>query len=196
MSEAMVSEPHPISLTVDDDLRRTRITVFFRLLLVIPHAIWLAIWGLAAEIALLVAWVAALITGRVPGGLHAFMASFLRYSTRVNAYLLLLADPWPPFSNSQPYPVDAHIQPAAPQGRLGVLFRIVLAVPAILLTYVFRIVNNIIALLSWFYAVIFGRMNEGMRNTSAWLFRYELQTYAYIFLLSDRYPSLAGAPTV
>ena len=46
-----------------------------------------------------------------------------------------------------------------------------------------NVVNNIVAFLSWFYAIIFGRMNEGMRNTSAWLFRYELQTYAYIFLL-------------
>ena len=158
--------------------------------------VWLTLWGFAAEIALLIAWVVALFTGRVPSGLHGFMASFLRYSTRVNAYLLLLADPWPPFSNSQSYPVDARIEAAAQQGRLGVLFRIVLAVPAILLAYVFRIVNNIIAFLSWFYAIIFGRMNEGMRDISAWLFRYELQTYAYIFLLTGRYPSLAGAPTV
>ena len=196
MSEVMVSRLHPVTLIVDDDLRRTRITVFFRLLLAIPHRIWLMIWGCVAEIALVIAWVVALVTGRVPDGLHNFLASFLRYATRVSAYLLLLADPWPPFSNSQPYPVDAGIEAAAPQGRLGVLFRIVLAVPAILLTYVFRIVNNIVAFLSWFYAIIFGRMHEGMRNTSAWLFRYELQTYAYIFLLTDRYPSLAGAPTV
>jgi Domain of unknown function (DUF4389) len=196
MSGAAVAQMHPIGLIVDDDLKRTRITVFFRILLVIPHLLCLAIWGLVAEIAVVIAWVVALFTGRVPDGLHDFLASFLRYATRVSAYLLLLADPWPPFSSSQPYPVDARIDPAASQARLGVLFRIVLAVPAILLTYVFRIVNNIVAFLSWFYAVIFGRMNEGMRNTSAWLFRYELQTYAYVFLLTDRYPTLAGAPTV
>ena len=39
-------------------------------------------------------------------------------------------------------------------------------------------------------------MNEGMRNTSAWLFKYELQTYAYIYLLTERYPTLAGAPVL
>jgi len=192
----MVSQLHPIGLIVDDDLKRTRITVLFRLLLVIPHLVWLTIWGFIAEIALIVAWVIALFTGRVPDGLHNFLANFLRYLTRVSAYLFLLADPWPPFSNTHPYPVDARIEAAVPQARLGILFRIVLAVPALLLAYVFRIVNNIVAFLSWFYAIIFGRMNEGMRNTSAWLFRYELQTYAYIFLLTARYPSLAGAPTV
>ena len=40
---------HPIGLIVTDDLRRSRLTVFFRLLLVIPHLIWLTLWGIVAE---------------------------------------------------------------------------------------------------------------------------------------------------
>jgi hypothetical protein len=196
MTESLPPEPHPVSLVVTDDLKRNRLTVFFRLLLVIPHLIWLSLWGIAAEVVIVIAWVAALIVGRVPDGLHKFLAGYVGYATRVNAYVLLLADPYPPFSSGGSYPVDVHIGPAAPQGRLGVFFRIVLAIPAILLSYVFRIVNNLVAVLGWFYALVFGRMNEGMRNTSAWLFRYELQTYAYMFLLTSRYPSLAGAPTV
>ena len=55
--------------------------------------------------------------------------------------------------------------------------------------------NQIVAFLGWFYALATGRMNEGMRNLSAWLLRYEVQTYAYVMLLTGRYPSLAGAPT-
>jgi hypothetical protein len=38
-------------------------------------------------------------------------------------------------------------------------------------------------------------MHEGMRNISAWLLRYETQTWGYVLLLTGRYPSLAGAPT-
>jgi hypothetical protein len=187
---------HPIGLIVTDDLKRSRLTVFFRLLLVIPHLIWLTIWGIAVEFAVLIAWFAALFIGRVPDGLHSFIASYLRYLTRVTAYLFLLANPWPPFSGAQgAYPVDARIDPPAPQSRLTVFFRILLAIPAFLLTYVFRIVNQIIAVLGWFYCLVTGRMNEGMRNLSAWLLRYEVQTYAYVFLLTERYPSLGGAPT-
>ena len=52
-----------------------------------------------------------------------------------------------------------------------------------------------VAFLGWFYCLALGRMNEGMRNISAWLLRYEAQTWAYVFLLTGRYPSLAGAPT-
>ena len=37
---------HPVHLVGDaHDLRRSRVTVFFRLLLALPHLIWLALWG-------------------------------------------------------------------------------------------------------------------------------------------------------
>jgi ABC-type multidrug transport system fused ATPase/permease subunit len=200
MSETMSSsvataDVHPIGLIVTDDLQRNRLTVFFRLLLAIPHFIVVLLWGIVAELAVLVAWFAALFTGRVPDGLHNFIASWLRYSTRVTAYVFLLADPFPPFGGGGSYPIDVRIDPAAPQSRLTVFFRLLLAIPALLLTYVFRAVNQIVALLGWFYALATGRMNEGMRNISAWRLRYETQTWGYAFLLTGRYPSLAGAPT-
>jgi Domain of unknown function (DUF4389) len=200
MSELPATQPkaeiHPIDLVVTDDLRRSRLTVFFRLLLALPSFVWIALWSIAAEAVLLVAWFAGLIIGRVPAGLHRFLASYLRYATRLNAYVLLLANPFPGFHSGHAYPIDARIDPPAAQSRLTIFFRLLLAIPAILLTYVFRIVNNVIAFLAWFYILFTGRMSEGMRNTSAWLFRYELQTYAYIFLLTGSYPSLAGGPSV
>ena len=187
---------HPVAMVVTDDLRRNRLTVFFRLLLVVPHLIVLALWAIVVEFAVIVAWFAALFTRRVPDGLHGFMASFLRYATRVSAYFLLLADPFPPFGSGGSYPVDLNVARAQPQSRVTVFFRIFVAIPALVLTYVFRTVNGVIAFLAWFYCLATGRMHEGMRNTSAWLLRYEVQTYAYLLLLTGRYPSLAGAPTV
>ena len=37
---------------------------------------------IAAYVVLLIAWFAALFTGRVPAGMHGFLAGYLRYSTR------------------------------------------------------------------------------------------------------------------
>jgi hypothetical protein len=108
----------------------------------------------------------------------------------------LLANPFTGFHNGHPYPVDASIAGPALQSRLSVFFRIILAIPALILSYVFRLVNNAIAFLSWFYCLFTGQMNEGMRNISAWLFKYEVQTYGYVFLLTSRYPSLSGGPAV
>jgi hypothetical protein len=200
MSEGMSSsiataDSHPIGLIVTDDLQRNRLTVFFRLLLAIPHFIVVLLWGVLTELIVLVAWFAALFTGQVPEGLHNFIASWLRYATRVSAYVFLLTDPFPQFGAGGSYPVDARIDPTAPQSRLTVGFRIFLAIPAMLLTYVFRMVNQIVALLGWFYSLATGHMHEGMRNISAWLLQYETQTWGYVLLLTGRYPSLAGAPT-
>jgi hypothetical protein len=189
-------EQHPIGLVVGDDLKRNRLTVFFRLLLAIPQAIVIGVWGYLVAVAVILAWFAALFAGRVPDGLHSFITRYVRASTHFTAYIFLLADPWPPFFGEPgTYPVDARIDPAARQSRLTVLFRLLLAIPAILLTYVFRIVNSLVAILGWFYSLFLGRMHEGMRDLSAWMLRFEVQTYAYLLLLTGRYPSLAGGPT-
>jgi hypothetical protein len=190
-----MAEDHPVGLVFTDDLKRSRLTVFFRPLLVIPSLIFLMLWGIAAYIVVLIAWFAALFTTRVPEGLHNFNAQYLRYTTHVFGYVYLLADPWPGFSASMAYPIDARIDGPQPQSRLTVFFRWILAIPALILAGIFRQVNQIVALLSWFYCLAMGNMNKGMRDISAWLFRYELQTYAYIFLLTGRYPTLSGAPT-
>ncbi len=189
------AEHHPVGLIVTDDLHRSRLTVFFRLLLAIPHFIVVGLWGIIVYLAVIVAWFIAIFTGRVPDGLHDFMATWLRYATRVTAYTFLLANPFPPFGASGSYPVDARIDSAEQQSRLTVFFRTLLAIPAFLLTYVFRLVNQIVAVLGWFYCLFTGHMHEGMRDISAWLLRYETQTWAYVLLLTGRYPSLSGAPT-
>src|SRR5438105_2279656 len=109
MSDAAVtavSDHHPIGLIVQDDLERSRLTVFFRLLLAIPLAIWVELWGIAVCLAVFVAWFGALFTGRVPARIHNFVARFLRAQTHLTAYVFLLADPWPPFGGSfGTYPV-------------------------------------------------------------------------------------------
>jgi Domain of unknown function (DUF4389) len=87
----MNDSAYPIRLVVTGDLRRSRLTVFFRYLLALPHLVWVSLYGIAAYVVLLVAWFAALFMGRVPGGMHGFIAGYLRYSTRVNAYLYLVA---------------------------------------------------------------------------------------------------------
>src|SRR4051794_30421609 len=106
------ADHHPVGLIVTDDLQRNRLTVFFRLLLAIPHFIVVALWGIVTYVLVIVAWACGVVTGRVPDGLHAFMSSWLRYATRVSSYAFLLADPFPQFGAGGTYPVDARINSA------------------------------------------------------------------------------------
>lgn len=186
--------PHPIQVVVTDDLQRSRLTVFFRGLLVIPHYFVLAIWSIVAEIAILIAWFAALITGRVPTGLHNFIASWLRYTTHVYAYMFLLANPYPPFSGSTGYPVDLSIAPPEPQSRVKTFFRLILAIPALIIAGVLRYLGLAVAVIGWFASLALGRMPKGLRDTGAWTLRVDQQTYAYMALLTDRYPQFGPTP--
>lgn len=189
------SAEHPIALRVDDDLSRNRLTVFFRLILVIPHALVLALWGIAFWLLGLVCWLVAIFTGRVPDGLHQFQASYVRYQNRVYAYLYLDADPFPPFGSGGSYPVDLDVAGPEQQSRLTVFFRLILAIPALILASILVQLAQVIGFVAWFYCLFTGRMSQGMRDLSTYCLRYYGQTFGYLFLLTQRYPSLSGGPS-
>jgi Domain of unknown function (DUF4389) len=180
---------HPIRLVVNDDLQRTRLTVFFRLILAIPHLVWLNIWRVIAVLAVVVNWFATLIKGRSPDGLHNFLATYLRYQTHVYAYVLLIADPFPGFGGQPGYAIDLEVDRPEPQNRLTVFFRLILAIPAYIIASIMSYLNRALAIFSWFVALVMGRLPEGMRNFAAFALRYEQQTMAYVYLLTQRYPS-------
>jgi hypothetical protein len=55
----MSSSPgYPVRFSGGDDLRRSRLTVLFRLVLLIPHLLLLMLYGLAAFFAAVAAWFA------------------------------------------------------------------------------------------------------------------------------------------
>ncbi len=96
---AMGPADYPIRLAVTTQFEgRNRITVLFRLFMVIPHYIVLYFLNIAAEVVGIISWFAALFTGSVPQGLHNFLAGWLRWTSRYGAYVLLLTDEYPPFS--------------------------------------------------------------------------------------------------
>ena len=185
---------HPIRLSVTDDLTRNRLTVAFRLILAIPHLIWLYVWGIAVFFAVIISWFATLFAGTTPLGLHNFIAQYLRYSTHVFGYLLFLADPYPQFLGDQAYGADLEVAPPAPQNRWITGFRIILGIPAMIVAGVLWYVVEIVSVISWFACLFIGAMPLGLRNLSAWILRFNQQTHGYMSLLTDRYPNFGTDP--
>ncbi|HKV89381.1 MAG TPA: DUF4389 domain-containing protein [Candidatus Dormibacteraeota bacterium] len=67
-------------------------------LLAIPHYVVLLFLWLGAVAAVVVAWLAILITGRYPRSLFAYVVGVLRWTNRVNGYAFtLVTDQYPPF---------------------------------------------------------------------------------------------------
>lgn len=92
-------DAYPVDLDLDPaPAVRDRLSVAFRIFLAIPHLIVVGLLGIGWAIATIIAWVAILITGRFPDGLYDFSAGVLRWTTRVEGYLLLLHDDYPPFT--------------------------------------------------------------------------------------------------
>jgi hypothetical protein len=186
--------PHPVRLELADHVERSRLTVVFRLLLAIPHLIWLSLWSLLAILAVTVAWVVALVTGRVPSALHRFLAAWVRYTMHVGAFVFLIGGPFPGFVGAAgSYPVDVTIDPPERQHRAVTLFRVWLVIPALMLGGAYTAVVWIVGLLGWWAALFTGRMPEGLRNLGAVSLRYTAQVNAYLFLLTDHYPYSAPA---
>jgi hypothetical protein len=179
----------PVQMEVRDELRRSRLTVFFRLPLAFPHLAWLTVWGAAALLAAVANWLATLAAGRSPRLLHRFLAAYLRYQTHVGAFLYLVGNPFPGFTGNQTmYPVELRVAERARQSRWKTALRLVLAWPALLLAGIFGWLLLLVALLGWFAALATGRMPLGLRNAGALALRYTAQTYGYLYLLTDAYP--------
>ena len=76
---------------------RNRLTIFFRILMAIPHLLALFVVGFVAFFVYVIAWFAVLFTGKWPTGLRDFIVGITRWQTRLNAYMYLLTDEFPPF---------------------------------------------------------------------------------------------------
>jgi len=92
------SYPHTTVVFRPELENRNRLTVAFRLILVIPQALIVSILALAAVVAGIIALFVVLFTGRWPEGLRQFVVNVAQYWVRVEAYTLLLTDVYPPFA--------------------------------------------------------------------------------------------------
>jgi hypothetical protein len=191
--------PHPMRMSVEDELRRSRLTVFFRMLLAFPHLAWLTLWSLAVGLAVIPNWFVTLVRGRPASPLHRFIAAWFRYGAHVYAYLYLLGNPFPGFTGRpRSYPVDLEVDAPARQNRWVTGFRIFLAIPALLLTSALGTVLLLAAVFGWFVSLARARMPRGLRNLGTYCLRYTFQSWGYAMLLHDRYPyagpAVPGAP--
>lgn len=189
---------YPVSFEADYVERRSRLTAFFRLILVIPVAILLYVYGLVASIAIVIAWFAIVITGRYPLGLYNFVADFTRCLARVTAYAVLLCDRYPPFSgrDDPSYPVRMHFAgPLEHYSRLKTFFRIILAIPIVILRYVVNLLLEVGGFGAWVVIVITGKMPRGLHDLMVLANSYTARSDAYLYLLTETYPPFQDEET-
>ena len=189
---------YPVTFEADYTERRSRLTAFFRLILAIPLMIWLYFYAIAACIAIVIAWFAIVLTARYPRGLYGFVAGYTRFLTRVIAYTVLLCDPYPSFGGAEDPAYPVRMQFAGPlerYSRLKTFFRIILAIPILVLRYVMGLLLEIGAFAAWVVIVITGKMPRGLFDLMVLANSYSARSDAYLYLLTETYPPFQDTQT-
>lgn len=188
---------HPVRYDIEFALERNRLTTFFRLLIAIPWFIVGALYAIAAQIAMLIAWFALLFTGRFPERLYGFIAGFIRFAARLGGFAMLATDELPPFNGGDhpDYPVRVSI--AGPQtgySRSRTFFKLVTAFPQFVLTQGISALSSGAAFISWFRILFTGRQSATMHDALCASLAYQTRSYSFLMLLTEQHPRLLDLP--
>jgi hypothetical protein len=189
--EQLGGGPPPVQVAAAQALAQRRVTVLFRLFMLIPHFVVLYFLGIAAGIVAFIGWWAALFTGWLPEFAASFLSGYVRWSTRVAAYGMLLTDVYPPFSlEDEPgYPVQLALPVRERLNPLAVLFRIILVIPAGLLSWLVQYGGlTVVAFIAWLITLITGKLPDSLHAAYTAILRYTTRLNCYLYMLTPAYP--------
>ncbi len=184
--------PRP-ELLLDWELKRRRLLLVGRIVLLIPHLFVYLFFGIGAFFIGVFCWFYALVRGHLPAGGTRYLSGFLSYMMRLNAYSSLLTDKYPPFAlheasdSENPYPVQIQLFPGT-LSRWAVFFRFLLLFPANFIAGAIGAGLGILTIGHWFFALFTGRSPQTLYQANAIAARYSFRMYAYMSMLSSRYP--------
>jgi len=185
---------YPITYEADFNPEPNRATTFFRLLLAIPWFIVAVFWGILFSITHFIAWLAVIILGRYPQWLYDFNSGVVRFGMRITGWIYLQTDVWPPFglSDDPSYPIRLNVPPpAAKQSRLKALFRLILALPVVLVvSYGTRFVLAGLGVVAWLTIVFRGYMPEWIHQALTQVNGFDARVLGYVAILTDDYPPI------
>lgn len=213
------AQSHAVEVTVDPALRdRNRLTTAFRIILAIPQLVlvggpaalgisllwppdsdqmnWAAGGGVLGAVALFIAvigWFAIVFTGRMPEGLWDLSTFYLRWRVRASAYAALLRDEYPPFGEGV-YPAELMLtHPPADRNRITVAFRLVLAIPHLVVLWLLGVAWMLTTVIAWFAILFTGNYPRGLYHFAVGVLRWSTNVEAYVLLLHDEFPPFSFA---
>jgi len=86
------------------------------------------------------------------------------------------------------HPVNLWIERSASRSRISVLFRLILALPLVVLEQVWSSVMQVVAVIQWVIVAFTGKRNADLRKLQLQYLTFASRTYTYVGLLYDSYP--------
>jgi hypothetical protein len=189
-------QAYPATFEVDRAERIANWRPLVQWLLAIPHFLILYGLQLVARAVAVIGWFAILFTGKLPEGLANLLSLYIRYNNRAWAYAGFLREEYPPFVFDTVAPDPGNYPPVrtgfAPEledrNRVTVGFRLILAIPQIVVVAVLGIAAFVVWVIAFFAVLFTGHWPEGLRTFVAGYLRWFTRVEAYVGLLTDRYP--------
>ena len=191
-SEPMAAAPTPgaptqFDVEYPDEL--SRLLIFVKWLLAIPHFIILYALSAVLSVITLIAFFAILFTTRYPEGLFKIAVGIMRWQANAYAYIFLLRDEYPPFSwDAGQYPVTLEVEYPDTLNRWAPLYKWLLAIPNIIVCYILTIVALLLIYIVFFAILFTGKFPRGMFDFVVGIMRWWLRLLAYTNLMRDEYP--------
>lgn len=182
---------YPVRYDVDYKEPLSRLSTFFRLILVIPQMIVLYVIELIAFVLTVIAWFVIIFTGQYPRGMFDFVTQLYRWYMNVFAYIFLLRDEYPPFSGADgKYAVKLEIDyPEQGLSRVTTFFRLILVIPQMIVVSVLNLLAEVLAFIAWFAILFTGKYPRGIFDLVVGIQRWMVRVVVYGFLvMTDRYP--------
>jgi hypothetical protein len=181
-----------LQLNIENADKHSRLSVFFRPFLALPHVIVGGIWGFFVAILNVIQWIRILITGSRSEGLWNKQNRWLSYATRVKSYQSYLFDAFPAFGSiPKKEPVAFNFDFSKDAKRLSAFFRFLIAIPAMFVLFFLSIGAGLILIVVWFALMITGRYPSGMFAFVKKYRQFSARLSAYLMYMTDQYPKSA-----
>jgi hypothetical protein len=185
---------YPVQLNIQRQEEYSRFMPLIKWLLAIPHYIALVFLFIGAMVVILISFFAVLFTGRYPKGLFDYMVGLGRWAMRVNAYIYLMTDAYPPFTLADDPNYPVHYEIAYPeQGveRWRPLVAWLLAIPYLFVTTLLLYLAEILVFFAFFVILFTKQFPEGMFRIVLIAFRWQMRGGAYMLWMTTKYPPFA-----
>ena len=192
-NDAPTARPYPVRVDFDYPERLSRLLIFVKWLLAIPHYIVLILYGIVAWFAAIAAWLIILFTGNVPRGLFDFILGLDRWGLRVSAYVALLTDEYPPFTN-QPadYPARLEYEYSEKLSRGLIFIKWLLVLPPIIVLVFYGIAVLFVSIAAWFVILFTAKYPQGLFDFVAGFFRWQMRVTIYSGQWGEYNPYIGG----
>ena len=191
---------YPMVTTFDQTVTMSRLWgfpllgVLVRSVLLIPHYVVLLFFALVVGLLQLVTWIPVLVNGRYPGWGYSIVGGYIRWITRVQAYVVLAAAAYPPLSTGGRHDVDVQWDEAQQVPRwagiplIGIWIRSILLIPHFIILWFLALAVAVLSLITWAPVLVNGQYADWAYRYVGGFIRWQNRLTCYLMLLTGPYP--------